>query len=204
MPYEFTESVMETWHRPIESSEQQETTAVTQTTAVAAQTQTTAVTTASDAQMTQTSTAVQDGTLPNVLTPEQLKRIKMIVLSIAVLILLAAGYYAVHCRIISRRNRAMHDRHRIILSCRCWQCAGSNRISSHMMILRKKQKLHASCCPRAGSGRFLRLYRNLYSAAAASPMRMPKRYLRLPNSLRRQCIRKQKQRKKSGCAGSNT
>ncbi len=110
MPYEFTESVMETWHRPIESSEQQETTAVTQTTAVAAQTQTTAVTTASDAQMTQTSTAVQDGTLPNVLTPEQLKRIKMIVLSIAVLILLAAGYYAVHCRIISRRNRAMHDR----------------------------------------------------------------------------------------------
>lgn len=114
IPFEFTETVVDTWHTPIET-EPVETETVTVTTATAAvstsdsgagstdsytTTTTTATTAASDV-----TTEPQHGAL----TPEQLAALWQKVKTVLCIIAVLALYYLLHRLILARRRRSMAD-----------------------------------------------------------------------------------------------
>ncbi len=110
IPYEFTETVLDTWHRSAEP-ESTETTLIPVTTTT--ETETTALSEGTDASAETTtlpvSTAPVGGGEGGGLTPEQLAkiiRIVLIVLAVAALLLL---YYGIHRWITGKRQRAMES-----------------------------------------------------------------------------------------------
>lgn len=104
MPYEFTETVQETWHRAAQQAAPQ-TSAVNVTTAAAATTHTTtAPPTTTSAQQT-TGQGGGSGRAGKVL--KILCRLLLILLAIAAVLYI---WYRVHCTVCHRRRHAMHDK----------------------------------------------------------------------------------------------
>lgn len=110
IPYEFTETVMDTWHRS-EDTDAAETTIVPVTTTAEATTGTETLTTAVSEEISQQTTAAAPDSVPGRtgLTPEQrakLIRCLLIILAAAAVIAL---YYALHRYITGKRQREMQS-----------------------------------------------------------------------------------------------
>ena len=112
IPFEFTETVMESWHRPIETtapvvSEVQPETTTTAVPVPAAET------TAPQSQTQPQTTTTAPGAVPENnggLSPETVSKILHIVLTILGIAAVIVLYWLLHRLITERRDKAMHDK----------------------------------------------------------------------------------------------
>ena len=115
IPFEFTETVLDSWHRPIETApaetvpvpvETTTTTVVTETAAAAEQTEAPAT----EQQTTVTDVTTGEAELPGVMTPEQAAKLRKILRTILLIAAVIALYYLLHRLILMRREKAMRQK----------------------------------------------------------------------------------------------
>ena len=105
LPYEFTETVTETWHRAAPAPAAQ--TTVLEVTTAVPETQTTTVTTVTSNVTTQTPAG---GTGRNIRSSKLLRTLGKILLILLIVAALLYLYYRLHCAIVRRRRLAMHNK----------------------------------------------------------------------------------------------